>query len=241
MLEPADSGAAVVTPQAEPKRLPKRRRPRSSGTVNCCAEAPLHRPERRRYPSRLIGQFLQSYLVVQRGEELLLIDQHAAHERIIYESLVPEKASRSDAIQLTVPLEIELPLHWREPVKELLPLLSEMGYKLEPFGDNSFIIRAMPFASGAPQTAADFYALLEELVGRPLRLVKVPPRAGAKTVACHRAVKPSAPFHGGNGSASEKLGRDARRHLLPARQAGGHQFSAGRAGERFQARGENRQ
>lgn len=196
MLEPAGSGAAVLTPQAGPETLAEATPAEDHlASSTSCAEAPPPPAGAAAIsPSRLLGQFLQSYLVVQRGEELLLIDQHAAHERIIYESLVPEKAGRSEAIQLTVPLEIELPLHWREPVKELLPLLSEMGYKLEPFGDNSYIIRAMPFASGAPPTAADFCALLEELVEAAPAPGESRREQVRKTVACHRAVKAHQPL-----------------------------------------------
>ena len=146
------------------------------------------------FPSRLIGQFLHSYLVVQRGEELLIIDQHAAHELVIYESLTPEKAGQSAALQLTVPLEIEVPLHWREQLQELLPVLAEMGYKLEPFGDNSYIIRAMPFVNGAPPTGADFYAFLEELVEAAPAPGESRREQVRKTVACHRAIKAHQPL-----------------------------------------------
>ncbi|HHX87024.1 MAG TPA: DNA mismatch repair endonuclease MutL, partial [Firmicutes bacterium] len=92
---------------------------------------------------RLIGQFLHSYLVAQRGEELLVIDQHAAHERVLYHKLTCG-TSGLRAVQLTFPMEIEIPVPWRERFKELQGTLQEIGFKLEPFGDNNYIIRQLP-------------------------------------------------------------------------------------------------
>ena len=96
---------------------------------------------------RLIGQFLHSYLVAQEGEELLVIDQHAAHERVLYHALCSREPGKRPA-QLTLPLNLELPPAWAVRLEEILPLLEEAGFMLEPFGDNSYILRAIPFYCG---------------------------------------------------------------------------------------------
>ncbi len=143
---------------------------------------------------RLIGQFLHSYLVVQRGDELLIIDQHAAHERVIYEMLSTRREEDRETVQLTVPLTVEVPVTWGEALETLLPLLQNSGFKMEPFGDNSYIIRAYPFNTREQFKAGDLYTMLEELVRKGTahgedRLEQV-----RKTVACHRAIKAHQPL-----------------------------------------------
>lgn len=140
---------------------------------------------------RLIGQFLHSYLVAQRGEELLVIDQHAAHERVIYHALSSADGGRKEA-QLTVPLTLELPPAWCGRLEEIRPSLEEAGFKLELFGDNSYILRAVPFPARGGGEA--IYELLEELL-------REEPGAGSerrerilRTIACHRAVKARQPL-----------------------------------------------
>jgi DNA mismatch repair protein MutL len=143
---------------------------------------------------RLIGQFLYSYLVAQHADQLLLIDQHAAHERVIYAALATGNNERHRAVQLALPMTVDVPLTWREPLEAVLPLLNEAGFNVDHFGDNSYIIRSYPFAERPGMNAGAFYHLLEDLVtsqanpGEDLR-EKV-----LKSVACHRAIKANQPM-----------------------------------------------
>ena len=144
---------------------------------------------------RLIGQFLHSYLLAQKGDQLLIIDQHAAHERVIYETLSRQPEGANQGEQLSLPLTVEVPPAWRERMADLLPLLNECGFKMEPFGDNSYIIRAYPFEARGGYKAVDLYAMLEEMVQ-----AERAPRKGCasrvrKTVACHRPLKRTSPCH----------------------------------------------
>ncbi len=144
---------------------------------------------------RLIGQFLHSYLLAQKGDQLLIMDQHAVHERILYETLARQPEGASHGVQLSLPLTVEVPPVWRERMADLLPLLNESGFKMEPFGDNSYIIRACPFEARGDYKAVDFYAMLEEMV---LQAERVPAEGlreqVRKTVACHRAIKAHQPL-----------------------------------------------
>ena len=152
---------------------------------------------------RLIGQFLHSYLVAQRGEELLLIDQHAAHERILYHAFISRPPERRGS-QLTIPLHLEMPPAWREQFAGIKPLLEEAGFKLEPFGDNSYILRAVPFSIRGGQES-EIYNILEQLFqGEPAAGEDERERI-LKTVACHRAVKARQPLAH---SEAEQLLRD---------------------------------
>ncbi len=155
---------------------------------------------------RFIGQFLHSYLVAQRGEELLIVDQHAAHERVIYHALAATEVCRKET-QMTVPLTLDLPPAWCGRLAELRPSLEEAGFKLEPFGDNSYILRATPFPVKEGGGAA-VYALLEDLL-------REEPEAGVeqrerilRTIACHRAVKARQPL---SRAEAEQLLRDWER------------------------------
>lgn len=141
---------------------------------------------------RLIGQFLFSYLVAQKGEELLLIDQHAAHERVIYHALAGAGKGEK-AVQLTLPLTLELPPAWRSRVEEICPFLDEAGFKLELFGDNSYILRAVPFSVEQGGDRA-LYVLMEELLqGEPDPGLEERERI-LRTIACHRAIKAQQPL-----------------------------------------------
>jgi DNA mismatch repair protein MutL len=130
--------------------------------------------------------------VAQRGEELLLIDQHAAHERVLYHALLSSEPGQRSS-QLTVPLNLELPPAWRERFTEIRPFLDEAGFKLEPFGDNSYILRGVPF-SVREVGEAGIYALLEELLQEEPAPGEEEREQVLKTIACHRAVKARQPL-----------------------------------------------
>ncbi|NMD43316.1 MAG: DNA mismatch repair endonuclease MutL [Firmicutes bacterium] len=141
---------------------------------------------------RLIGQFLHSYLVAQKGEELLLIDQHAAHERVLYHRFTAAEPGQRRA-QLTIPLQLELPPAWRERFAEIGPFLEEAGFSLEPFGDNSFILRAVPLTV-KDEPEPEIHALFEQLLQGETAPGEDRRAAVLKTVACHRAVKARQPL-----------------------------------------------
>lgn len=143
---------------------------------------------------RLIGQFLHSYIVAARDDELLLIDQHAAHERVIYEKLVSRGEGKIEGAQLTVPLELEVPAAWREPLEELKPYLEEIGVKVESFGDNSYIIRSIPFSRKEWEGKEALYSMLEELVVKEFSPGENQQEKVMKTVACHGAIKAHQPL-----------------------------------------------
>ncbi len=137
---------------------------------------------------RLIGQFLHSYLVAQRGEELLLIDQHAAHERILYHKLISSPPGHQ-AVQLTLPLEIEIPPPWRERFAELKEALQGLGFKLEPFGDNNYIIRSLPVLLRGEITGRDIQDLLEALLSEEPEPGMSKQEQVCRDIACQQAIK----------------------------------------------------
>ncbi|MCC7494196.1 MAG: hypothetical protein IT204_17690 [Fimbriimonadaceae bacterium] len=103
--------------------------------------------ERGGLPARLVplGQVAHSYIVCDSDEGLVVIDQHALHERVLYEQFAAAEAGRGVARQLlAVPLPLALSPREAQAVAGNLPALAELGFELEPFGGDTFLVRAVP-------------------------------------------------------------------------------------------------
>jgi len=96
-------------------------------------------------PLRVLGQAAQTYIIAEGPEGLYLIDQHTAHERVLYERLMAERAKMAVASQsLLEPLTIELPFQAGGAGGESLELLNQLGFDIEPFGGETYLVRAAP-------------------------------------------------------------------------------------------------
>lgn len=112
---------------------------------------------------RLIGQIGATYLVAEGPDGLYLIDQHAAHERVLFEKLMAQHENKSIPSQaLLAPEIVTLPPQSSKVLSEQLPFLNHFGFEVEEFGTNTFQVRAMPvlFAGGSPSMALK--ALVED-------------------------------------------------------------------------------
>ncbi|MEQ8174050.1 MAG: DNA mismatch repair endonuclease MutL [Syntrophomonadaceae bacterium] len=132
---------------------------------------------------RIIGQCLDSYIILEKEQALFLVDQHAAHERIMYHRLKSAVRGSSGQI-LAIPLAIELNRAQMNSMENQLDKLEKLGFRLEPLGPNSMLIREAPSL----------------LVGREievlLELADLPEidrddyeHAALSTMACKKAVK----------------------------------------------------
>ena len=94
---------------------------------------------------RIIGQILGTYILVEAKDVLVLIDQHAAHERIIYEKLKQRYHSLKVQTQnLAVPETLELNFKEADFLTSIIDDLKIMGMIIEPFGDTTFVVKAVP-------------------------------------------------------------------------------------------------
>lgn len=112
---------------------------------------------------RLIGQIGATYLVAEGPDGLYLVDQHAAHERVLFEKLMAQHENRSIPAQsLLTPEIVTLPPQSSKALVEQLVFLNHFGFEVEEFGTNTFQVRAMPvlFAGGSPASALK--ALVED-------------------------------------------------------------------------------
>src|SRR3989338_7161720 len=94
---------------------------------------------------RFIGQIKSSYLLCEDQEELIFIDQHAAHERIAFERLKSQYVSQTIKQQyLLIPLALELRAQEAVLMEELGKNISKFGFEIEPFGKTTFVVKAVP-------------------------------------------------------------------------------------------------
>ncbi len=94
---------------------------------------------------KIIGQYHQSYILCQDGEDLVLIDQHAAHERVGFEKLRHAySAGKIPSQALLFPEILELDFNSSNALSQQLDELATLGFEVEPFGGNSFALKAIP-------------------------------------------------------------------------------------------------
>ena len=112
---------------------------------------------------RLIGQIGASYLVAEGPDGLYLIDQHAAHERVLFEKLMAQHEQRTIPSQaLLTPAVVHLPPAGAKLLEDQLPVLQHFGFEVEPFGLNAFQVRSMPSLFANSDPAAALRALVED-------------------------------------------------------------------------------
>lgn len=93
----------------------------------------------------VIGRFHDTYIVCESDKELVIIDQHAAHERIVYEQLKSSSiAAKGGSQRLLVPETVDLGYKEAAILEKLIPDLKETGLEIEPFGSGAFVVKAVP-------------------------------------------------------------------------------------------------
>ena len=139
-------------------------------------------------PFRIIGVAFKTYILVECGETLLLIDQHAAHERLQYEKLMARASEGTASQQLLAPIVIHLSAREMAVISDNLELLSEAGYEVEPFGELDIRVRAVPFVMGKAEVRPLFLEMIQSL--NQLKAATVDARRSEiMQMACKSAVK----------------------------------------------------
>jgi len=115
-------------------------------------------------PLRVVGQIRQMYVITEGPDGLYLIDQHAAHERILYEKLLAQREAAAVVSQrLLTPLLLELSSAQAAVLEAELTALTELGFALEPFGGYSFRLLAVPEIVAQDQLPGTFLDILDEM------------------------------------------------------------------------------
>jgi len=164
---------------------------------------------------RLVGEVYNAFLVVETEKEVLFIDKHAAHERILYEKLASRKEVHSQ--QLLAPIAITLQGEEIAVLLENASHLEEYGFTVESFGSDTVLVRAVP---GSLAGTRDLKSILEGFASDLARGGKVSFAEKCDralfTVACKAALKagiPNAPEH--NAWVVERLMEDASLRFCP--------------------------
>ena len=137
---------------------------------------------------RVLGQVDNTYVVAEGPDGVYLIDQHAAHERVVFERVRADAITRTPRVQtLLEPATVELNPEQRELVETHRELLSRMGLQLEPFGGSTYLLRGVPdsLVRGDPgQALLDVLDTMAEGGG-----FESWEERGAYSVACHGSIR----------------------------------------------------
>lgn len=139
---------------------------------------------------RALAQYADCYIVAEDERGLLVVDQHVAHERLIYERLIREAESGPAARQLLLfPQTVELPPGGSEVLEQERGTFEHVGFRYEPFGAGTVLVREVPAILGRDAPAAALADLVADAIegDRPGAEALVP-RVLA-TLACHSAVR----------------------------------------------------
>ncbi len=113
---------------------------------------------------RVIGQIASTYIIAEGPDGLYLIDQHSAHERVLYEELSAQRVAAHIATQdLLDPAPVQLTLAQAGVLDANREALESVGFKIEPFGGQTVLLRAVPAAVKRGEPAPTFLAILDEM------------------------------------------------------------------------------
>ncbi|HSH94070.1 MAG TPA: DNA mismatch repair endonuclease MutL, partial [Roseimicrobium sp.] len=166
-------------------------------------------------PLRLIGVVGRLYVLLESDRGLVLLDQHAAHERILFEQMLErlEQGSSCPSQRLLLPETVELPPRDAQFVRDNLGALSRLGVGLSEFGDRTFLLDALPPFVKAKDPRRHVVELVDALkaAGQGVNSLRLCEEMIAKTV-CRHAVKANDPLAGPE---LEYLVEDLRRCTMP--------------------------
>jgi DNA mismatch repair protein MutL len=147
-------------------------------------------------PMIALGQFRDTFIIAMDDEGLCIIDQHVAHERVLFERIMQRLTTENLESQgMLVPMILDLPAAERNALVSRADALAKFGFEVEEFGGDSIKVTAMPALLPRDECDAALRALADDLEGldRGLRLEESIKQIAA-TTACHAAVKANYPL-----------------------------------------------
>ena len=141
-------------------------------------------------PLRLVGILFDTYWLFETGDRILLVDQHAAHERMLYDEMMERFEKERISQTLLAPQLVKLTPYDMTLVSEFQPVLAEAGFEVEPFDETSVAIRAIPTFFGVNDSPKELLmeALQEWQAGRG-QVTRERLRKRVAQMACKRAIK----------------------------------------------------
>ncbi len=219
-VQPATTEPQTPSPILHPPSSPPPATPSTLEPLARRSEAETARPSTSvmpllNVPLRLVGVVGKLYVVLESDRGLVLLDQHAAHERILFEQMLTrmEQGATAPSQKLLLPETIELPVRDANFMREQLAALTRLGVGLSEFGERTFLLDALPPFVKTADARRFVLDLVDELkaAGREVNLARLGEHTIAKTV-CRHAVKANDPL---GGAELENLVEDLRRCAMP--------------------------
>lgn len=141
-------------------------------------------------PFRLIGQVFGTFWLIEYKDELLIIDQHAAHEKVLYEELMKELSENHVYSQnLLTPVVLTLTHREKEVLASYQEAFTNLGFEIEEFGGDEYAVKAVPSHFLHLASRELFYSILDELMENPQRGNTELITDRCATISCKAAVK----------------------------------------------------
>ncbi|MCZ0862202.1 DNA mismatch repair endonuclease MutL [Methanocorpusculum vombati] len=153
-------------------------------------------PETTEFVPEVLGQIADTYILARNETgDLVVVDQHAAHERVMYDLLLARQERGLAGQELIVPVQLKLTKKEAAAVPDLLPVLADAGYTLEPFGKDIWMVRTVPVVSSSLGDPA----VIHEIIARALDKSSSGGEESVldrvlKTAACRSVVKGATPM-----------------------------------------------
>ena len=154
-------------------------------------------------PMKLLGVAFNTFILVEYDDHLLMIDQHAVHERLLFDRLMKAYDQHEAGQELLIPMLVTVSRREQDLLMEHHDLLEGIGLSVEPYGDSEMAIRSIPMILGNPQAKDFLHEILDQLESERGTITMEKRRASILQLACKKAVK------GG-----DALSEDEIRHLV---------------------------
>ncbi len=137
---------------------------------------------------RVVGQVSNTYIVAEGPDGMYLVDQHAAHERVLFERVLKEKSEKQVQVQgMLAPVTVDLTPVQKEGLTQVGDSLREHGFDYQPFGDNAYVLRAVPAMLSARAPDRAFLDILDSLIDPSIPYES--DERSAASIACHSAIR----------------------------------------------------
>ena len=161
-----------------------------AGVAGTEALALLGRPE---VPLRVVGQLKLTYIVAEGPEGMFLVDQHAAHERVLFDRIIGKRDGQEVVPQpLLSAVSVELTPTHATTLQDNLDAITAYGFEVEPFGERTYLLRAMPAVLAADEPGKALVDILDMATLEGLTRQKEDVMAAS--IACHAAIRAGQPL-----------------------------------------------
>ncbi len=183
--KPQSVPAVMAQPKTQPVEIPK-----PVEAIKPPEQTVLAPVEKMEIPLRMVGILFDTYWIFESQDRVLLVDQHAAHERILYDQMMKRFENERISQKLLAPQLIRLTSYDMTLVNEFMPVLADAGFEVEPFDDTSVALHAIPTFFGVNDSPKELLmeALSEWQAGRG-HVTRERLRRRVAQMACKRAIK----------------------------------------------------